>query len=257
MRGRSFSAARLAASLGAQLGYVSPVLLGLAAAAGCRALRARRDALETALAFSALPVAAFFTASAAFTPGALPHWPAPGWLSAMLLLGLSAAAVGRRAWRWGLGVGLGEVAAGVLLLAVLLALPVPAALPVLGRPAAATRGPLDDLLGWREGAEAARAVAGPARLAAAHWIVLGQVGWYDGRSPAYLGDRVSGPTFYDPDPRAAGAPLLLVTVDRLGPQRDALEARLGPLEPAGQAEARQGERLIRTYRFFWWRPPAP
>ena len=115
-------------------------------------------------------------------------------------------------------------------------------------------GPLDDLLGWREGAAAARAVAGPSRLAASHWIALGQLGWYDRRSPAYLGERITGPSFYDPDPLAAGEPLLVVTVDHLGPQRDSLERRLGPLEPAGEFEARQGERVVRTYRFWWWRP---
>jgi 4-amino-4-deoxy-L-arabinose transferase-like glycosyltransferase len=254
MRGRSFSAGRLLASLGAQLGYVSPVLLAMASVAGWRALRSRRDALESALAFSALPVAAFFTASASFTPGALPHWPAPGWLSAMLLLGLSFGALGERAFRWALGVGFAESALALAGLLALLALPLPSTIALPGGPVRVGRGPLDDLLGWREGAAAARAVAGPAQLAAAHWIILGQLGFYDQRSPAYLGERVSGPTYYDPDPRASGKPLLLVTVDNLGPQRDDLEARLGTLEPAGEAAARQGSRLIRTYRFYWWRP---
>lgn len=244
LRGRSFSAARLAGSLGAQLGYVSPVLLCLAAAAAWRALRARRDGLEAALAFSALPVVAFFTAAAAFTPNALPHWPGPGWLSASLLLGLAAAGGGRwlRAAVW---VGLAEIGALLLALALLLGAPLP--WPTT---------PLDELRGWREGAEAARAVAGPARLGATHWIALGELGWFDRRSPAYLGDRLSGPSFYDPDPLAAGEPILVVTVDGLGPQRERLEERMGPLAPAGEAEARQGARLVRRYRFWWWRPPA-
>ncbi len=252
LAGREFSALRLLASLGGQLGYVSPVLLVLSAGAAWAALRARSDALLTALAFSALPVAAFFTVAAALTPNALPHWPAPGWLSAMLLLCLSDE-VGKRAWRWGLRVGFGELAIGLAALALLAAVPAPASIRVLGRTVAVERGPLDDLLGWREGAAAARAVAGPARLATSHWIALGQLGWYDRRSPAYLGDRVTGPSFYDPDPLAAGEPLLVVTVDHLGPQRDSLERKLGPLEPAGEFGAKQGERVVRTYRFWWWR----
>ena len=241
LSGRTFSIVRLLASLGGQLAYVSPVLLVLAAGAAWRALRARGDALGAALAFSALPVAAFFTLAAALTPNALPHWPAPAWLSALLLLCLAGAAAGRR-WRVALGVGFASIGAALLTVLFFLAVPVPLA-----------RGPLDDLLGWREGARAARAVAGDARLAVGHWMHLGQLGLYDGRSPAYVGARVSGPTFYDPAPLAAGEPLLVVTVDRQGPQRAALEKRLGPLEPAGSFEARQGERLVRTYRFWWWR----
>lgn len=251
LAGRSFSIVRLLASAGGQLGYVSPVLLALAAAAAWRGLLERRDALRAALAFSALPVAAFFTLSAALTPGALPHWPAPGWLSAMVLLCLSTA-VGGSWWRWALRIGFGEIAVGLVGLAILLAVPIPSSVPVLGRAVPVERGPVDDFLGWREGAAAARAVAGPVRLAAAHWITLGQIGWYDQSSPTYVGERVTGPSFYDPDPLAIREPLLIVTVDHLGPQRKALERRLGPLEPAGSFEARQGERVVRTYRFWWW-----
>lgn len=253
LSGGGFSAPRLLASVGGQLGYASPVLLVLAAAAAWRALRSRRDALQATLAFSALPVAAFFTLSAAFTPGALPHWPGPGWLSAMLLLCLSTL-VGTSGWRWGLRIGFGELGVGLAALAILGAVPTPPSIHLLGRTIPVEHGPLDDLLGWREGAAAARAVAGPARLAASHWIALGQLGWFDRRSPAYVGERVTGPSFYDPDPLAAGEPLLVVTVDHLGLQRDSLERRLGPLEPAGEFEARQGERVVRSYRFWWWRP---
>jgi len=252
LSGRGFSAARLLASLGGQLAYVSPVLLVLSAVAAWRALLERRDALQAALAFSALPVAAFFTAAAAFTPNALPHWPAPGWLSALLALCLTGA-VGTRGWRWALRIGFGEIAVGLTVLAVLLAVPLPPSIAILGRTIAIERGPVDDLVGWREGAAAARAVAGPARLATTHWIALGQLGWYDGRSPAYVGERVTGPSFYDPDPLAAGQPLLVVTVDHLGPQRDSLERRFGPVEPAGSFQARQGERVVRVYRFWWLR----
>jgi hypothetical protein len=152
-------------------------------------------------------------------------------------------------------VGFGEAAVAVVGLLLLLAVPFPATVSALGRTFPVKRGPLDDLVGWREGAVAARAVAGDARLAVGHWMHLGQLGWYDRRSPAYLGERVSGPTFYDPDPRAAGRPLLLVTVDEQGPQARDLERRLGPLEPAGVLEAKQGDRHVRTFRFYWWRPP--
>ncbi len=262
LSGRGFSVAQLLASIGGQLGYVSPVLLVLAAVAAWRALLAPRDALRAALAFSALPVAGFFTFSAAVTPGALPHWPGPGWLSAVLLLCMSIRWERRadepRSWRWALRVGFGEMAIGLVAVAALLATPIPSSIDVLGRSIPVTCGPLDELAGWREGANAARAVAGPERLAVAHWIALGQLGWYDHRSPAYIGQRVSGPSFYDPDPLAAGKPLLVVTMDRLGPQRDALEQRLGPLQPAGSFEARQGTRLVRRYRFWWWRHnPSP
>jgi 4-amino-4-deoxy-L-arabinose transferase-like glycosyltransferase len=252
LSGRGFSAARLLASIGGQLAYVSPVLLVLSAAAALRALRRPRDAAGAALAFSALPVVLFFTYAASMTPGALPHWPAPGWLSAALLLGLA----GSRWLRLGVWVGLGELAVALVGVAVLFAVPVPDHLELMGRRVEVKAGPFDDFLGWRDGARAARAVAGDARLGVAHWIAVGQLGWADGRSPAYLGDRVSGPTFYDPAPLASGGPLLVVTIDGLGPQRDRLEERLGPLEPAGEYEARQGERLVRRYRFYWWRAPA-
>ncbi len=140
LSGRGFSAARLLASLGGQLAYVSPVLLVLSAVAAWRALLERRDALQAALAFSALPVAAFFTAAAAFTPNALPHWPAPGWLSALLALCLTGA-VGTRGWRWALRIGLGEIAVGLTVLAVLLAVPLPPSIAILGRTIAIERGP--------------------------------------------------------------------------------------------------------------------
>ncbi len=254
LSGQGFSLVRLLGSAGGQLAYVSPVLLVLSAVAAWRALRQRRDALQAALAFSALPVAAFFTVAAAFTPNALPHWPAPGWLSALLALLLTGAAGRGRGWSWALRVGFGEIAVGLAVLGILAVVPIPSSLTVLGRTVSVERGPLDDLIGWREGAAAARAVAGQARLATAHWIALGQLGWYDGRSPAYVGERVTGPSFYDPDPLAAGRPLLVVTVDGLGPQRQSLERRVGPLEPAGSFEARQGRRVVRVYRFWWWRP---
>jgi 4-amino-4-deoxy-L-arabinose transferase-like glycosyltransferase len=252
---RGFSALRLLASVGGQLGYVSPILLGLAAVAGWRGLRERGDALRAALAYTGLPLALFFTWSAAMTPKSLPHWPAPAWLSAMLLLLVSGAATGRW-WRRALWLGFGESAVAVLGLLLLLAVPFPGAFSAFGHTWAVKRGPLDDLVGWREGAAAARAVAGGERLAVSHWMHLGQLGWYDGRSPAYLGEKPSGPTYYDPDPRAAGRPLLVVTVDEQGPQPRELERRLGPLQPAGSYEARQGDRHVRTFRFFWWRPPA-
>lgn len=234
-RGGGFAPLRLLGSLGAQAGYVSPLLLALAALAAWRALRARADAPGTALAFSALPVVALFTAAAAFTPGALPHWPAPGWLSASILL----AVAGVRRLRPALVVGF---ASSALVLAAI-AVPLPL-----------ERQPLDELRGWGEAAAAARATAGTARLAVTHWIALGQLGWYDRASPVYLGDRPSGPTLYDPDPLARREPLLLVLVEGLGPSRERLEARLGPLEPAGAFVARSGGREIRRYRFYRYRP---
>jgi 4-amino-4-deoxy-L-arabinose transferase-like glycosyltransferase len=254
LSGRGFSLLRLAVSVGGQLAYVSPLLLALAAVAAWRGLRERRDALQAALAYTGLPLVAFFTVSAALTPGALPHWTGPAWLSSLLLLLVGGGATGAW-WRWALRVGFGELAVGLLALLLLLAIPFPGAITAFGHTWPVTRGPLDDLVGWREGAAAARAVAGEERLAVSHWMHLGQLGWYDRRSPAYLGARPSGPTFYDPDPRAAGRPLLLVTVDEQGPQPRELERRLGPLEPAGSFEARQGLRHVRTYRFFWLRPP--
>jgi 4-amino-4-deoxy-L-arabinose transferase-like glycosyltransferase len=239
-RGRELSLVRLLGSAGGQLGYVSPLVLVLAAVAGWRALRRLDDPVNASLAFSALPVVAFFTMMAALTPGALPHWAAPGWLSACILL----AVAGARLLRPALGIGFGMI--GLALAGILVVFLVP--LPV-------TPNPLDELRGWREGARAARAVAGEARLAADHWIVLGQIGFADGRSPAYVGQRRSGPTFYDPAPLASGAPHLLVTVEGLDPTRAELEARLGPLSPAGGFEAKDGERVIRRYRFWWIASP--
>ncbi|HEX9244115.1 MAG TPA: glycosyltransferase family 39 protein [Anaeromyxobacter sp.] len=255
-RGRALSLGRLAGSLGGQAGYVSPVVLVLAAAAAWRALRRLEDPVTAALALSALPVVAFFTALAALTPGALPHWAAPGWLSACVLLAVAGSSPdlhrpaergwggGTRHLRSALGVGFGL--SGLLL--VLIGVVFLVELPI-------SPNPIDELRGWSEGARAARAVAGDARLAADHWIVLGQVGFADGRSPAYVGERRSGPTFYDPAPLASGAPHLLVTVEGLDPPRAELEVRLGPLSPAGGFDAKDGARVIRRYRFWWLAAP--
>ena len=130
LRGRSFSLLRLLGSVGGQAGYVSPLLLGLAAAAAWRALRAPRALAPAALAFSALPVATLFALSAAVTPGALPHWAAPAWLSALVLL----AAAGAARLRAALLVG------GAMTALLLFALPV--APRFVG-------GPLDELRGGR------------------------------------------------------------------------------------------------------------
>jgi hypothetical protein len=46
----------------------------------------------------------------------------------------------------------------------------------------------------------------------------------------------------------------VVEVVGLGEDRAALESRLGPLEPAGEAEARDGGRLVRRYRYWRWSP---
>jgi 4-amino-4-deoxy-L-arabinose transferase-like glycosyltransferase len=233
LRGSGPSPLRLAASLGAQAAYVSPVLLLAAAGAAWRALRG--DEVERALAATALPVVAFFTAAAALGPGALPHWPAPGWLSAVILLAVAGS-------RW-LRPALLSGAALAALLLVGLVLPLP-------------RGPLDELSGWREAAEAARAAARGRQVAVAHWMALGHLGWAGGAPVAYLGRRPSGPTYYAPDPVAARRPLLVVLVDGLGEDRASLEARLGPLAPEGEAEARRGGRLLRRYRFYGW-PATP
>jgi small neutral amino acid transporter SnatA (MarC family) len=78
------------------------------------------------MAASALPVVLLFTAAAALTPGALPHWPAPGWLSATLLLAMAG-------HRWLPAAGWIGAAASASLVAAL-ALPLPAS-------------PLDELRG--------------------------------------------------------------------------------------------------------------
>jgi 4-amino-4-deoxy-L-arabinose transferase-like glycosyltransferase len=226
LSGRSFSLLRLAGSLGAQAGYVSPVIAGLAAVAAWRALRRGGDPARRALAFSALPVVALFTAAAAFTPGSLPHWPAPGWLSAALLLAIEAPRRLRAAMAPGFALS------ALVIAALLLPLPLPG-------------NPLDELRGWREGARAARAAARGERLAATHWIVLGQLSWYTGEEVAYLGERPCAASYYAPDPLRAGSPLLVVVAGGLGPDLGALQARLGPLEPAGDAPG-----PVRHYRFF-------
>jgi 4-amino-4-deoxy-L-arabinose transferase-like glycosyltransferase len=226
--GRSFSLARLAGSIAAQAGYVSPVVLVLATVAAWRALRAADPAIRS-LAFSALPVAAFFTLAAGLTKSALPHWTAPGWLSASILLAIA----GTPRLRVALATGFALIAA----LLVSLALPLP-------------RTPLDELRGWREGAEAAAARLRPGEaLAAGHWITFGQIGWYSGRRVAYLGEA-SAPTFWEGDPARAGAPLLVVRADQLGPGREALEASLGPLDPAGRLDVERGGRTVRRFEFF-------
>ncbi|GEJ55285.1 hypothetical protein AMYX_00260 [Anaeromyxobacter diazotrophicus] len=236
LSGRSFSWARLAQSAGAQAAYVSPVLLALAAAAAWRALRAgaAQPPARLAAALTALPVAAFFTLAAARTPGALPHWPAPAWLSALLLL----AAAGARWARAALWTGGALVAA--LLLA--LALPLPWA------------SPLDELRGWEEPLAVARRLAPGARLATTHWMAVGQLGWRSAEPLAYVSDRPAGPSYYPPappDPR----PLLVVAPERLGPSRAKLEELLGPLEERGELAATWRGRVVRRYRFYAPRPP--
>jgi 4-amino-4-deoxy-L-arabinose transferase-like glycosyltransferase len=232
--GRSFSAGRLAAALGGQAAYVSPVLLLACLPPAARALRAQDPFLRVAGA-TALPVVVGFTVAAAFTPGALPHWPAPGWLSALLLLALVGAPLLRAAVATGLGL---QLAAALLALA----------------PLRLAHDPRDEVRGWREGALAAEAAAGGRTLAATHWIALGQLGWYAHGPVVYAGERPCAATLWEPDPRAAGRPLLVVAVDGLGPDRAALERRLGPLGEAGWFEARDGERVVRRYRFFRWDP---
>lgn len=239
LRGGGPSLTRLVTSLGAQAAYVSPLILVAAAGAAWRALRA--GPFEKVLACTALPVVLFFTAAATFTPGALPHWPGPGWLSATLLL----AVAGSRWLRSALFTGGALVGALVIALLLLVADVVPL-----------QRSPLDELRGWKEGAAAARAAAGGATIAATHWIALGHLGWAGGAPVAYVGARPCGASLYSPDPLASGRPLLVVEVVGLGEDRAALEARLGPLTSAGGAEAFDGDRLVRRYH-FWRRAAAP
>jgi hypothetical protein len=230
-----------------QAAYVGPLLLAAAVPAAWRALRAstpgfalhgarteegmgaRSTAAVAALAFSALPVAAFFTLSAALTPGALPHWAAPGWLSATVLL----AAAGSRLLRPALAIGLAMIA--------LLVVAVPVAPRLVGSP-------LDELHGWSEAVEEARRIAPGARLATTHWIALGQLGWYAEEPLAYVSNKASAASFYAPvnDPR----PLLVVAPEGLGPDRAGIEALLGPVQERGRLDARYGARVIRRYRFY-------
>jgi hypothetical protein len=84
-------------------------------------------------------------------------------------------------------------------------------------------------------------------------MALGHLGWAGGAPLAYVGSSRCAASSYEPDPLAAGTPLLLVQVVGLGEDRAALEARLGPLVPRGEATARRGERTLRTYR-YWLRP---
>ncbi len=231
LRGRSFSFVRLLTSLGGQLAYVSPLLLAAAIAPAWRGLRAGRSAggARLALALSALPVVAFFTISAALTPGALPHWTAPAWLSALVLL----AAAGSRLQRPALGLGFA--------MSMLLVVALPLAPRFLGSP-------LDELRGWSEAVEVARRIDPAARLATTHWIALGHLGWYAEEPLAYVSDRPSGPSFYarEEDDR----PLLIIAPDGLGPARRKLEELVGPLEERGRFTASYGGRAIRSYRFY-------
>jgi hypothetical protein len=248
LRGRAFSIVRLAASVGGQAVYVGPLLLAAAVPPAWRALRASTPGLalrsartvermraspapvvDSALAFSALPVAAFFTLSAALTPGALPHWAAPGWLSATVLL----AVAGSRLLRPALAVGFAMIA--------LLVVAVPVAPRLVGSP-------LDELRGWSEAVEEARRIAPGARLATTHWIALGQLGWYAEEPLAYVSNKASAASFYAPvhDPRS----LLVVAPEGLGPDRAGIEALLGPVEERGRLDARYGARVIRRYRFY-------
>jgi 4-amino-4-deoxy-L-arabinose transferase-like glycosyltransferase len=239
MRGGGPSAIRLLGSLGAQAAYVSPVVLALAAVAAWRGFVA--GPVERVLACTALPVVLFFTTAATFTPGALPHWPGPGWLSATLLL-----AMGSSRWlRLALSIGaaLTGLLVAVLLLLVTGAVPLPAS-------------PLDELRGWGEGAAGARAAARGAPIAATHWMALGHLGWAGGVPVAYAGARPCGASLYAPDPLASGRPLLLVEVVGLGEDAAALAARVGPLTAAGEVEVRDGQRLLRRYR-YWLRERAP
>jgi len=238
LSGRSFSWARMAQSVGAQAAYVSPVVLALAAAAAWRALRSgpAQAPARLAAALTALPVAAFFTLSAARTPGALPHWPAPAWLSALLLL----ASAGTRWVKLALWTG-GAVVAALLLA---LALPIPWA------------SPLDELRGWEERVVAARRLDPAARLATTHWMAVGHLGWRSDEPLAYVSDRLAGPTFYPPsapDPR----PLLLIAPTGLGPDRAKLEELLGPLEERGEVAATWHGRVVRQYRLYAPRAPDP
>lgn len=239
--GQQFSLVRLVGSLGAQAAYVSPVLFLLAAGAAWRALQRGEDVVDRAMAFSGLPVVAFFTLAAALTPGSLPHWPAPAWLSATILL-----AIARPRWpRAGVITGL------AMTCAVLLALAADVALPL-------RTDPLDELRGWREAAAAARAASGGARLAANHWIAMGLIGWYADEDVAYVGERPCAASLYAPDPLRASRPLLVVTAGSMGPGRSALEAAMGPLELVGDLAASHRGRLVRSYSFYRWAPsPVP
>jgi hypothetical protein len=230
LSGRRFGWSRLAQSLGAQAAYVSPVLLALAAAAAARALgtRAAQAPSRLAAALTALPLAVFFTLSAAFTPSALPHWPAPAWLSALLLL----AAAGSR---W---VKLAAWTGGALIAALLAAVVSP--LPFAS--------PLDELHGWREPVEAARRLDPAARLATTHWMAVGHLGWWSDEPLAYVSDRVAGPSYYDA-PRD-GRRLLLVAPEGLGPGRGALERLVGPLEDRGEVAGTWHGRVVRRYRLY-------
>jgi hypothetical protein len=84
-------------------------------------------------------------------------------------------------------------------------------------------------------------------------MMLGHLGWAGGEPVAYLGARPCAASYYEPDPLAGGAPLLVVQVEGLGEDRAALETQLGPLLPRGQITARCGDRELRRFR-YWLRP---
>jgi hypothetical protein len=86
-------------------------------------------------------------------------------------------------------------------------------------------------------------------------MALGHLGWAGGAPVAYAGARRCGASLYSPDPLASGEPLLLVEVVGLGEDPAALRARLGPLTAVGEVEVRDGERLVRRYR-YWQRQGA-
>jgi 4-amino-4-deoxy-L-arabinose transferase-like glycosyltransferase len=239
LSGSGPSLTRLLVSVAAQAGYVSPVILALAAVAAWRAFR--EGPVERLLAFTALPVVVFFTIAATFTPGALPHWPGPGWLSATLLLAVAGSRWLRQALATGAALGGALVVLVLLLVAGLVPLP---------------KSPLDELRGWSEGAAGAQVAAHGGRIAVTHWMALGHLGWASGAPVEYVGARPCGASLYEPDPLRDGKPLLVVEVVGLGEAMASLQARLGPLAPAGEAEARDGDRVLRRFR-YWRRTFSP
>lgn len=234
LRGTQFSTVRFLQSVAGQVGWVSPLICVLALRPAWQAVRRPTDTVHLALGLASLPVVVFFTVAASLTPGALPHWPAPAWISAVLLLAMQGTAWLRSAVVTGLGVMAAALVAGVVLLTV----PLPLSTPV------------DDVMGWEEAVVEANKVRQGERLAATHWTAMGQLAWHSRESVAYLGQRPSAPAFYDAGPFVPGEPLLVITVDRLGAQQDDLQPWLGTLEPRGSFTFSLGTRSIRTYRFY-------
>ena len=153
------------------------------------------------------------------------------------------------------GVGFGEIAVGLAGLAILLAVPIPSSIP-RPRPHRAGRArsrSTTSSAGARGPPRRARSPVRPGwppRTGSRSGSSAGTTGARPPTSASASPGRPSTtPTRSPPASRCC-----VVTVDHLGPQRDALERRLGPLEPAGEFEASQGERVVRTYRFWWWRP---